>query len=203
MFTTDVRVASIDSLGNIKTVSDKIPPISELIELNNAWVQAMMDTSPDMSYFVVASLNWDFIEIYTADSIRMFRGPIFENTQYKSKWGKRPISEFDETTFASLHVDEGLFSLGLSRLEYIKAKNLIIDNIDTILVFSEKGEPLYRISLPTPAFNFDIDYSTGSIIVFENPEKPILKRYHIDFPDHLVPPQMSAEPLGTTLASDS
>ncbi len=51
-----------------------------------------------------------------------------------------------------------------------------------LLIFSKDGQPLYRLSLPNPIYEFDIDYENNELITLEDYFNPKLKRYKINVP---------------------
>lgn len=182
-FTEDVRVEILDIVtGESSILSKKFPPVNRKGSLCNLEVQADMDVAPDMSYFVIATLGWDFIEIYKDGEIKMIRGPFFNETRYVPQKNMKPYMMANEhKSFSSLRVGNDKFAVGIADEHLDESHNRVLVDIHTILVFSNDGKPLYRISLPNSIYEFDIDYANNELITLEDEDHPKLKKYKIKF----------------------
>lgn len=182
-FKDDIRVEVLDTSNNSSVLSKKFPPVSHRGSLNNMMVQGEMDVSPDMSYFVISTFGWDFIEIYKDGEVKMIRGPFFNETRFVPQGNMEPFMIANEkTTFSCLRVGDDKFAVGIADQRLDEPKNTVIKEIKTVLIFSKDGEPLYRLSLPNVVYEFAIDYKNNELLTLEDYFNPKLKRYKINVP---------------------
>lgn len=177
-FKENVRVESLDLMtGETSVISCTFPPVGGDGPLCNYEVQVDMDIAPDMSYFVVATFNWDFIEIYRDGEIKMIRGPFFNETRYVRQGKMKPyMTGSEHRTLRSLRVGNDMFAVGIADEWLDEPKNTVIADIKTILIFSNDGKPLYRLSLPNPIYEFDIDFENNVLLTLEDDYNPKLKK---------------------------
>lgn len=182
-FKENVRVELLDESNKTSVLSKKFPPVKRKGSLHNLEVQGEMDIAPDMSYFVLSTFGWDFIELYRDGDVKMIRGPFFNETRFVPQKNAKPYMMANEKkSLSCLRVVEDGFAVGVADERLDAPRHTILSEIKTILLFSKDGQPLYRLALPNVVDEFDIDYKNNELITLEDYFNPKLKRYKINVP---------------------
>lgn len=183
-FKDNVRVEKLYPDGKTSVISKKFPPVTKTEPLDNMNVQVDMSVAPDMSYFVLATLQWDFLEIYKDGKVKMIRGPIFNETRFVQQGNvfKPFMTSTVHKSFHCLQVSNDRFAVGIADDRLDEPRNTIVPYISTVLVFSATGQPLYRLALQNPVYEFAIDYANNELLTLEDYFQPKLKKYRFELP---------------------